>query len=214
MLREGRLEMIDCGNEVTCCHLSNFPLHRVLFLCQGDLIMMRNSKWVLAFGFLMVVAWATTSEACCHRRRACMPAPCGGNAYTTMTTDAGCPCGGYGMMGGGGGAYASGQAAAYDATGGGYPGGMAATSGGMTGYPGGMTGYSGGMMGYPGTMAGYSGGMGGYSGGMGGYPAMYGGYGGYGAYNQGGYGGPMSRLGMRRGWGGMGGYGYGYGMGR
>jgi hypothetical protein len=66
--------------------------------------MTRNLRVSLLMASVLIVTWATTSEAC-HRRRACAPDPCGyaGNAYASPT----------GYYDGGG----------YTTTGGGYYGG-------------------------------------------------------------------------------------------
>ena len=79
--------------------------------------MTRNSKASLLIASMLVVTWATSSEAC-HRRRACQPTTC----YSQSGYTYGSPQGYYGTRGAGmaGGGY-------YD---GGYTGGTA-------GYPGG-----------------------------------------------------------------------------
>ena len=101
--------------------------------------MTRNLRGSLLIASMLVVAWATSSEAC-HRRRACAPDPCG---YTRGTTYAG-PTGYYGAGGG------------YGTAGGGYYGGGYA--GGMAGYPGG---YDFGRPGYnPGGLGGPASGLG------------------------------------------------------
>jgi hypothetical protein len=78
--------------------------------------MTRNLKRSLLIASLLVVTWATTSEACHLRRRACPPAPCG--------------CAGYGASPTG---YYSAQGGNVAADGGYYGGGYA---GGTAGYPG------------------------------------------------------------------------------
>jgi hypothetical protein len=103
---------------------------------RGEPTMTRSLRGRLLIASLVIVAWATTSEAC-HRRRTCPPAPCGSWGYTSA---------GYN--------YASPQG--YAGVGGGY--GMAGT-----GYYGG--GYAGGMAGYPGGYGGYAGGNGSMAGG-------------------------------------------------
>jgi len=86
--------------------------------------MTRGLRISLLIAFMVIVAWATTSEAC-HRRRATVAvATCyGGAGYAGQPAYYGAG-GGYGMAGGG---Y--------------YPTGY---GGAMTGYPGATTGYPGG----------------------------------------------------------------------
>ena len=100
--------------------------------------MTRNLKRSLLIASMLIVAWATTSEAC-HRRRACQPVTyCsagytyGGYTYAGTTGYYGAG-GGYGMAGGG---Y----------YGGGYPGGTAGYPG---GYDFGRPGYNPGGLGGP-----------------------------------------------------------------
>ncbi len=144
-----------------------------------------NLSGSLLIASMLVVTWATTSEACHrHRRRACAP---------VTYYSAGYNCGGYGSPGtagyyGGGGSYGM--------AGGGYSDGGYA--GGTAGYPGGY-GYVQPEYGYvqPGNeyvQPGYGYGQAGY---------------GYGRpYNPGGIGGPASGLGVRPGLG-VGGLGRG-----
>ena len=98
--------------------------------------MTRTLRGSLLIASMLVVTWATSSEAC-HRRRACAPQPsCGGYAggYTSAS-----PQGYYDSSGG------------YATTGGGYYGGTA-------GYPGG---YDYGRPGYnPGGLGGPASGLG------------------------------------------------------
>jgi hypothetical protein len=97
--------------------------------------MTRNLKGSLLLASMLIVTWATAAEACCHRRRACQPAPCGsGYAYGSPTgyTNGGA---GYSTTGG---AYAGGGTAAYP----GYP-------GYGTGYDFGRPGYNPGGLGGP-----------------------------------------------------------------
>ena len=106
---------------------------------EGEPIMTRNLRGSLLIASMLIVAWATTSEAC-HRRRACPPAPCGYTGYTYAG-----PTGYYGAGGG------------YATAGGGYYGGGYA--GGTAGYPGG--GYDFGRPGYnPGGLGGPASGLG------------------------------------------------------
>ena len=88
--------------------------------------MTRTLRGSLLIASMLVVTWATSSEAC-HRRRACVPATCcyAGYTYASPTGYYGAG-GGYGMAGGGyyGGGYAGGTA--------GYPGGYGY---GQPGYP-------------------------------------------------------------------------------
>jgi len=85
--------------------------------------MTRNLKRSLLIASMLIVAWATTSEAC-HRRRACAPVTYCSAGYTYGGYTYAGTTGYYGAGGGdgmaGGGYY-----------GGGYPGGTA-------GYPGGF----------------------------------------------------------------------------
>ena len=65
--------------------------------------MTRNLRGSLLIALMLIVAWATTSDACCHRRRArCYNTAytCGGNAYGSPQGYYG-GGGGYGMTGGG-----------------------------------------------------------------------------------------------------------------
>jgi hypothetical protein len=77
--------------------------------------MTRNWKASLLIASMLILIWATTSEAC-HRRRACPPAPCGYGGYGYASPagyyDTG---GGYAATGGGyyGGGYAGGYPGAY-----------------------------------------------------------------------------------------------------
>jgi hypothetical protein len=108
---------------------------------EGETIMTRNFKGSLLIALMLIVAWATTSEACHWRRRS----NCGYTQYS---------CGG----------YASGSSQGYYGAGGGY----GTTGGGYynQGYQGGYTqpGYYGGQPG-----AGYDFGRPGYNpGGLGG----------------------------------------------
>ena len=70
--------------------------------------MTRNLKRSLLIASMLIVVWATTSEAC-HRRRACQPTPRYTNGGYTYASPTGyyCAGGGYGMAGGGyyGGGY-------------------------------------------------------------------------------------------------------------
>ena len=108
--------------------------------------MMRNFRGSLLVALVLVVAWATTSEACCRRRaRSC--------GYTNYNS-----CGGYTN----GGYYGSSQ---------GYYGG----GGYNTGYQGGYTqpGYYGGQPGYDFGRPGYNpGGLGGPASGIGVRPGL------------------------------------------
>src|SRR5262245_46327674 len=113
--------------------------------------MMRNLRTSLLIASVVIVAWATTSEAC-HRRRAC---GCGTYSYTGYTyagpTGYYGAGGGYGVAGGGyyDGGYPGGYAYGYGQPGGGYYGG---------GYPGG---YGYGRPGYnPGGLGGPRSGLG------------------------------------------------------
>ena len=115
--------------------------------------MTRNLRVSLLIASLLIVAWATTSEAC-HRRRAC---GCGTYSHAGYTC-----AGSTGYYGAGGG---------YGMAGGGYYGGYA---GGMTGYPGGY-GYGGYDFGRPGYNPG---GLGGPMSGLGVRPGL--GFGGFG----------------------------------
>ena len=84
--------------------------------------MTRNLRGSLLIASMLVVLWATSSQAC-HRRRACPPAPCGQAAYSYAS-----PTGYYGAGGGyttaGGGYYGGG----YPRTAG-YPGWLARDGG-------------------------------------------------------------------------------------
>jgi hypothetical protein len=76
-----------------------------------------NFKGSLAIAAMLFVVGATSSQACCHRRRACQPAPCGsGYAYASPT---GYSSGGEGYTTTAGGYYGGGTAA-YPGYGGGY----------------------------------------------------------------------------------------------
>ena len=85
---------------------------------RGEPIMTRTLRGSLLIASMLVVTWATSSEAC-HRRRACAPATScyGGYNYAGPTGYYGAG-GGYGMAGGGyyGGGYAGGTATASPAT--------------------------------------------------------------------------------------------------
>jgi hypothetical protein len=121
--------------------------------------MTRNLRTSLLIASLVIVAWATTSEAC-HRRRAC---GCGTSGYRGSTYAS--PTGYYATQQGyvtGGGGYSGGG---YAGTYGGYPG----TYG---GYPGTYGGYDFGRPGYN------AGGLGGPMSGLGVRPGL--GFGGFG----------------------------------
>ena len=105
--------------------------------------MTRNLRGSLLIASMLVVAWATSSEAC-HRRPGlpAAPTPCCQQGYTYAS-----PTGYYGAEGG------------YATTGGGYYGGGYA--GGTAGYPGGYGGYDFGRPGYnPGGLGGPASGLG------------------------------------------------------
>ena len=114
--------------------------------------MTRTLRGSLLIASMLVVTWATSSEAC-HRRRACAPATSchGGYGYAAPTGYYG-GGGGYGMAGGGyyGGGYAGGTA--------GYPGGYGY---GQPGYGQPGSGYDFGRPGYnPGGLGGPASGLG------------------------------------------------------
>ena len=112
--------------------------------------MTRTLKGSLLIASMLVVTWATSSEAC-HRRRSCGPvATCYSGCYSTGYYGGG---GGYGMAGGGyySGGYLGGTA--------GYTGGNAYGQTGYYGQPG--TGYDFGRPGYnPGGLGGPASGIG------------------------------------------------------
>ena len=97
--------------------------------------MTRTGKGSLLAALMLVVTWATTSEAC-HRRRAYAQPSCGDAGYTYAS-----PTGYYatqqGYVTGGGGYYGGGYAGTY----GGYPGTYGGYDFGRPGYnPGGLGG--------------------------------------------------------------------------